>query len=522
MYLITSGEYINQELENEFGEIPPSFLPLQNKRLFKHHLSKIPNGEITYLSVPDSYKIIKKDQLDLEKNSVRLITIPRRLTLGQSIVHALNSIGKYNEELNIIHGDTLFHEIDFPVDSFVISETKDNYNWAYLKSSNKNNIVYAGYFSFSNQNILIKSIIDNDYDFIKGITQYKNQIEVKDIYIQKWYDFGHVNTYFRSKSNLTTQRVFNDLIINNQVVHKSSTNSQKIIAESNWFNSIPTSLKIFTPQLYSTGIESGKNYYELEYLSHSTLSEIFVFGNNQVFVWEAILESCQNFLNTCYSLKPTNRIDTKYMDGLYAPKTIRRLNEFRKNSNYDIEKPLQLNGENYPSLIEIANKTSKLIKPVDPNDICVIHGDFCFSNILYDFRIQNIKVIDPRGLDANNNISIHGDIRYDIAKLAHSILGLYDCIVAKYYKLEEKDAYNYSFEIYTNASTKLIQEHFVNMKFNGKTLKELDTFPILVHLFLSMLPLHSDDLQRQKALISIALLIYKQINDDNYYSNGWS
>lgn len=522
MYLITSGEYINQELENEFGEIPPSFLPLQNKRLFKHHLSKIPNGEIIYLSVPDSYKINKKDQLDIEMGNVSLITIPRRLSLGQSIVHALNSIGKYNDVIRIIHGDTLFEEIDFPIDSFVVSETKDNYNWAYIKSPKKHNIVYAGYFSFSNQNILIKSIIDNDYDFIKGITQYKNQIEVKEIYTENWYDFGHVNTYYRSKSNLTTQRIFNDLIINNQVVHKSGYNSQKIIAEANWFNSIPPSLMVFTPQFYKIGFEGGKNYYEIEYLFHSTLSELFVFGNNQVFIWDTILESCQNFLNICYSLKPTNRINTNSFEDLYAPKTIRRLVEFRNGTNFDIEKPLQLNEEKYPSLIEIANKTSRLIKKVNADDICVIHGDFCFSNILYNFRTQNIKVIDPRGLDANNIMSIYGDIRYDIAKLAHSILGLYDCIIADYYKLEEKEPYNYNFKIFTDSSTKLIQEHFLNMKFNGKTLKELDTYPILVHLFLSMLPLHSDDFMRQKAFISIALQLYKRIKDDNYYSNGWS
>jgi hypothetical protein len=299
MYLITSGEYINQELEHEFGEIPPSFLPLQNKRLFKYHLSNIPKGETIYLSVPESYNILKKDLLDLEKKNVKLIRIPSRLSLGQSIVHALNSIGKYNEELYIIHGDTLCQDLDFRVDSFVISETKDNYNWAYITSCNKQNVVYAGYFSFSNQHILIKSIIDNDYDFMKGITYYRNQIKVKDLYTQNWFDFGHINTYFRSKSFLTTQRVFNHLKINNHVVHKSSLNSLKISAESNWFKSIPTELKIYTPQLYKTGIENGVNFYELEYLSNSTLSEIFVFGNNPVFVWETILESCKNFLNTC-------------------------------------------------------------------------------------------------------------------------------------------------------------------------------------------------------------------------------
>ena len=31
MILVTSASYVNQELQNEFGKIPPAFLPLKNK-----------------------------------------------------------------------------------------------------------------------------------------------------------------------------------------------------------------------------------------------------------------------------------------------------------------------------------------------------------------------------------------------------------------------------------------------------------------------------------------------------------
>ncbi|MFM6994751.1 MAG: hypothetical protein ACKOWO_06535 [Sediminibacterium sp.] len=520
MYLITSGEFVTNGLENEFGHIPPAFLPFQNKRLVNHLIGQLPSIETIYLSIPEAYEVNKKDYLDFQLNNIKLLRIPKGLTLGQSIIHSLNAIGKYNEVINIMHGDTLFHETSFPVDTFLISETKVDYNWAYLENDIKENIVYAGYFSFSKQSILIKSIIENGYDFIKGINNYKKEVKVEEIFVEKWYDFGNVNTFFRSKSILTSQRVFNDMSIENQVVHKSSSNSKKIVAEANWFNYIPNVLKIYTPQIYNVGIKNGKKFYELEYLPLSSLSEFFVFGNSQGFVWLNILESCQIFLNTCYSLKPNESIATSCFESLYGPKTIRRLEEFMKESKFEIDKPIILNGENYPPLIDIAKNTSMLIKPVEPRNICVNHGDFCFSNILYDYRLQNIKVIDPRGLDGNNNETIYGDFRYDVAKLAHSIIGLYDFIIAGYYIFEEKDAYDFNFEIYSNPNIKVIQDNFLKMKFAGKTLKDMDTFPILVHLFLSMLPLHSDDIIRQKALISNALLIYKQIYDDNNYSNG--
>ena len=51
MFLIMSGAYVGQELESEFGHIPPSFLPLSNRRLFQHQVDLAPEGVEVYLSV---------------------------------------------------------------------------------------------------------------------------------------------------------------------------------------------------------------------------------------------------------------------------------------------------------------------------------------------------------------------------------------------------------------------------------------------------------------------------------------
>lgn len=49
MLLIMSGSYVQQELGAEFSSIPPSFLPLANKRLFKHQVSLGHDGHAIYL-----------------------------------------------------------------------------------------------------------------------------------------------------------------------------------------------------------------------------------------------------------------------------------------------------------------------------------------------------------------------------------------------------------------------------------------------------------------------------------------
>lgn len=510
MYLITSGEYVNQGLHAEFGKIPPVFLPLQNKRLFIHLLDKIPSDSLVYISLPESFVLNEKDEIELSQRKVIIIRIPSRLSLGQSITHALNSIGKYDLDLKIIHGDTLFENFNYSPNTFLVARANDNYSWAYINPELKDNIVYAGFFSFSNQNILIRLLANYNYDFIKAIEGYKNELEVNELYTDIWYDFGHINTYYRSKSHLTSERSFNSILINNQTVQKESYKKDKILAEANWFCSIPATLKSYTPKLFNSGERDGKGFYEIEYFFLSTLSELFVFGFNNQFVWEKIFASCQQFIEISYTLKPIKKIDLTNFNDFYAKKTYSRLNEFKNISNFDLKRPITLNGEVYPSLLQIVEITSDLIKPFNIDEVCISHGDFCFSNILYDFRKQNIKVIDPRGLDFENNQLIYGDIRYDVAKLAHSVIGLYDHIIAGYYELVENEPYNYNFKIYTTPIIENIQNKFLETKFTGKSFEELDTFPILIHLFLSMLPLHADDENRQKALIMNALRLYKK------------
>ena len=61
MFLIMSGAYIGQELQSEFGRIPPSFLPLGNRRLFQHQIKLAPKDTSVYLTVPQSYQISKTD-----------------------------------------------------------------------------------------------------------------------------------------------------------------------------------------------------------------------------------------------------------------------------------------------------------------------------------------------------------------------------------------------------------------------------------------------------------------------------
>jgi len=120
-------------------------------------------------------------------------------------------------------------------------------------------------------------------------------------------------------------------------------------------------------------------------------------------------------------------------------------------------------------------------------------------------------VIDPRGVDLDGNLSVYGDLRYDVAKLAHSILGLYDFIIAGMFTYTEQAPYDIQLELDVTDGIRATQDKFKNMVFAGYSIDELNVYPIMIHLFLSMLPLHSDNSERQKAMLANALRLYVEL-----------
>ena len=115
--------------------------------------------------------------------------------------------------------------------------------------------------------------------------------------------------------------------------------------------------------------------------------------------------------------------------------------------------------------------------------ICQIHGDMCFNNIIYEPFFGTMKLIDPRGRNENNNL--YYPKCYDIAKLSHSILGLYDSIVFGFYKIEFTQDHNILFDIYEPIDYKIIKDNFLK-NFDISVLSRLKE----LMLFASMLPLH--------------------------------
>lgn len=497
--LILSGAYISAEMQCEFGCIPPCMLPLGGKLLLEHQVQAIESSE-KYLSLPDDYMLSGHEAEVLKSLKIKVLRVNHEHSLGQSLYEALEKI-TINDRLNILFGDTLIEPTStLEGVSIGVSRGLGYYKWAVYDegsskfSSNayerKINDVFNGYLSSPNKETLDAALVDADFNFIDALN---NISELKTAHlkrIQNWLDFGHLNTYYESRRNFTTERAFNSLTFQDGFLIKSSRRTGKLSAELNWFHSLPTELKLFTPVVAPVDGGSG---YKIEYLNNLTISDIYLFCRGSSLLWKRIISSIFQFYDRCATHFPPS-FGNDY-DWDHLRKTRDRWNELPRKTRSRLQAILATSNCTIDDLFEsIAYSEDEAKSGV----LHLIHGDLCFSNMMYDFRSNRVRVIDPRGCDYSDHKCVFGPGVYDIAKIGHSIIGRYDEIVAARYFSDalEQDNKIIFYDEHLNENAEIaflscVEERKVNLMLIYKQ---------MIGLFISMLPLHADSEVRQKAL----------------------
>ena len=80
---------------------------------------------------------------------------------------------------------------------------------------------------------------------------------------------------------------------------KKSANIDKICAEFNWYKHVPIKLSMHTPKL-ATELEKHTDlaHYGIETIPSFSLSELFVYGNNNEKFWKKIFHHLKTLLTT--------------------------------------------------------------------------------------------------------------------------------------------------------------------------------------------------------------------------------
>ena len=182
----------------------------------------------------------------------------------------------------------------------------------------------------------------------------------------------------------------------------------------------------------------------MEFYGYPVLSDLYLFGHHDLGTWSRIFQSIfQAFQDMAeHTLENSNHeeLHTSRRE-MFETKTLRRINSYRELPEFSwaSEHQVTVNGLPVPSLVEIANTLPKALNAsgiYKPRDFSIIHGDPCFSNILYDPRNGIVRMLDPRGRFGSHDI--YGDPRYDWCKLNHSIEGDYDFLVNGLFHFERQ------------------------------------------------------------------------------------
>jgi len=516
--LITSAAYIGEEMQAEFGRMPPAFLPIGSAYLVQHQLRNLQDRHLKFISLPTDFQLSEPQSGLLQNENVSVVRINPKRSLGMSIFQAIIEIGP-GGPLEIFHGDTLVLSPPLPkADAVSIDTVKDEYKWGLVSTSvdqvsgihdpgaseqlTEYSELLSGYFFFEDTWELLRCITRHDFNFIYAVNNYARIRKLVALREIEALDCGHLKTFYESRRRLATTRHFNSLVINDYLVCKRSSDHRKMAAEANWLRSIPSDLQPFSVRLIEAITEHSLGEYRTLYSSYPTLSELYLARSSSM-LWSKVLDSCREFLTRAFQHKVLDELSPfKWL-------VIGKLRErIRAYPDYlpSFREPLRINGYSVGTLESIVDHLEAVVSAAPELPRCVMHGDFCFSNILFDLRADRIQLIDPRGL-IGDEMTILGDVRYDIAKLAHSVLGRYDQIMAENLRAYDKGV-DFILEIPQDPSRDRLEKMFLEAQIGDISFAALEIKAAMVSLFLSMIPLHKEDAARQKTLFANGLRLF--------------
>lgn len=330
---------------------------------------------------------------------------------------------------------------------------------------------------------------------------------------------GHQEHYAQAQTPVAA-RAFNTIEIDRErgLLTKRSKNRNKLIHEIQWYLKLPDALQYMMPRIYRYSLDWNAPYVTMEYYGYATLHEMLVYGDMNEDQWRKIFSRLLFILQDMGRFQATGPDSDrmKALQEMYVDKTISRLSSLRGDEHFGtfFANDVYINGERYPSLDKCVQLLPELLQRrllINPPAFCIIHGDLCFSNILVESDLGFLRVIDPRG--SFGSYDIYGDPRYELAKLMHSMEGQYDHITEDMFSVEVNgNTITYSRARSASEVYQIFQEVFHSQLTDYANLQLIESL-----LFLSMIPLHSDHLGRQYAMLATGLQLLRKagMGEDN-------
>lgn len=488
--LILNSQLIVPSMQYEFGILTPSELPLGNKCLLAAQVASLQKYERYYITLlPNTIQHAEVLNRTLKSYDFNVIPTEYNMDLSAVILHALDFIEDEDARIDILFSDTIIKNTsNVKKTNLMSAHPKPNHDYWYA-TPDDNNLTFSGYSRFQNIFTLKNYMKNRRYNYLSLFNDLKHDMSSTS----EWFDFGRVATYYRSRLKNSEARHFNVLEIDNQYIKKRSKNKNKLKREWEWFCQTPEALAWFTPKV--SQIFDGS--YQIKSVSAPTLADLFVFGKHKYETFQIVVARCCDVLRKTLAVKFSDEEIEVAKSKKYKKDTDRveeLSNTFSAFSSYK-QSLLSI----FQDLVHLEREYESHYTP------SYMHGDFCFSNILYDFRSETPYLIDPRG--GYSDESFCGFLEYDVAKFFHSLIGYYDSIICEHYDVEVP---NTSLNIYSNLKDQdrysLHAQVINSLSLSDEQIKLV--YINLILLFITMIPLHSDNEKRQIAFALNAIDLY--------------
>ncbi len=469
------------------------------------------------------YLVINKEDEPLVSKELayyqglNIITIENSTGVNQTLSQALKIIKEDTVVVNVVttiptaypHMNTVFIENTLSASNYYSGIITDGDQTIY-KFKKDDNILpfhaFTGIFHAERKSLTeTVDSITNQTDLLEVVKKIGEStiINFKEC---EWIDTGHEINYADARKKLMSSRSFNSISVDNHlgILTKKSKEKVKLANEVNYVAMLPAALQILYPRILPGGYKEGEVM--MEYYGYPNLSEYQLYRAIVPAQWKKIFDGLGYALT--FMSKYKFSIGLQAFADFYYEKTINRTDEYLLQLPQDdvliTAKQLNINGlicKNYTQLVPLIKQRIQSLYSED--DFSIMHGDFCFNNILYDTFSNTIKLIDPRGSFGNNCIGIYGDRKYDIAKLLHSTAGHYDYMANNLFQYSQNGVeISYSFPLRSNSD--LLLEYSKTLMAEQQA-KENDIMFIVGLLFLSMCPLHRENPPRQKLMYTHGL-----------------
>lgn len=359
---------------------------------------------------------------------------------------------------------------------------------------------------------MLQAILNEDQDFYKVLEQ--KSLEVEKFSQENFYhEIKNYNDFVAYLQTNFELRYFNSIQSTRKVLTKRSVQKEKMLKEYTFYSVLPDTMKIYFLPPFGYEEQGDHAQYSMERLNVLDVSTQWIHHSLREEEFSRLLYCLFEFIASRKRRAIAKEDAPGINEELYIGKLESRLRVFKETPLYKKLDSIVSNSTGYGSIEEIVLRykqlTGSILKKYSLNNQAVIsHGDLCFSNMLYDKRIDFIKLIDPKGCLCEQEAYM--DSYYDIAKLSHSVLGNYDFINNGIFEIRYDNAMGVHLDI--PGLEKLSDQKEVFIKF----LKE-HGFPYDVvrireaSLFLSMLPLHIDYPKKVLAFILTAINILNEL-----------